>query len=94
MASVDEAAIRESLSPDVVARMERLDVFGEIGSTNSYLLQQDAPAPGRHHIVLRSRTTRPAGEGGRDGNGCPRRAAVYACRSPIRLPAGPRICPA
>lgn len=57
MASVDAIAIRENLSPDAVARMEHLEVFAEIDSTNSYLLRQSAPAPGRLRVAIADHQT-------------------------------------
>ena len=66
MASVDMIAIREHLSPDVVARMEHLEAFAEISSTNSYLLQQDVPAPGRHRVAIADHQTGGRGRQGRE----------------------------
>lgn len=66
MASVDADAIRESLDPDVSARMERLEVFDEIDSTNSYLLQLDAPGPGRHRVAIADHQTGGRGRQGRE----------------------------
>jgi BirA family biotin operon repressor/biotin-[acetyl-CoA-carboxylase] ligase len=46
--------------------MEHLEIFAEIGSTNSYLLQQEAPAPGRHRIAIADHQTDGRGRQGRE----------------------------
>jgi BirA family biotin operon repressor/biotin-[acetyl-CoA-carboxylase] ligase len=66
MASVDAIAIRECLTPDVAVRMEHLDVFAEVGSTNSYLLQQEAPDPGWFRVAIADHQTGGRGRQGRE----------------------------
>ena len=61
MSSIDATTIHDSLDRDVAARMDQLDVFDEIDSTNSYLLQQPAPGPGRHRVAVADHQT--AGRG-------------------------------
>lgn len=65
-ASVDANSIREYLGEDVLTRMENLEVFAEIGSTNTHLLQQEAPAPGRHRIAIANHQTDGRGRQGRE----------------------------
>ena len=61
MRSIDATTIHDSLDRDVAARMDQLDVFDEIDSTNSYLLQQQAPGQGRHRVAVADHQT--AGRG-------------------------------
>jgi len=61
MSSIDATAIHDSLDPGVAARMDQLEVFAEIESTNSYLLQQQAPAAGKHRVAIADHQT--AGRG-------------------------------
>lgn len=65
-ASVDANAIRECLVPDVGARMDQLEVFEKIGSTNSYLLTVDAPAAGRYRVAIADHQTGGRGRHGRE----------------------------
>jgi BirA family biotin operon repressor/biotin-[acetyl-CoA-carboxylase] ligase len=62
--NIDATAIHDSLSPDVAARLDQLEVFPEIDSTNSYLLQQHAPAAGKHRVAIADHQT--AGRGRQD----------------------------
>jgi BirA family biotin operon repressor/biotin-[acetyl-CoA-carboxylase] ligase len=64
MSSIDATAIHDSLDPGVAARMEQLEVFAEIGSTNTYLLEQPAPATGKHRVAIADHQT--AGRGRQD----------------------------
>lgn len=61
MSSINATTIHDSLDSDIAARMEQLEVFDEIDSTNSYLLQQPAPARGRHRVAVADHQT--AGRG-------------------------------
>lgn len=64
MSSIDATAIHDALAPGVAARMEQLEVFAEIESTNSYLLEQQAPAAGKHRVAIAGHQT--AGRGRQD----------------------------
>jgi BirA family biotin operon repressor/biotin-[acetyl-CoA-carboxylase] ligase len=64
MNSIDATAIHDSLDPGVAARMEQLEVFAEIGSTNTYLLEQPAPAAGKHRVAIADHQT--SGRGRQD----------------------------
>ena len=61
MSNIDATAIHDSLNSDVAARLDQLEVFAEIDSTNSYLLQQPAPAAGKHRVAIADHQT--AGRG-------------------------------
>jgi BirA family biotin operon repressor/biotin-[acetyl-CoA-carboxylase] ligase len=52
MNALDPESIRKPISGMPGARLEVLEVFSEIESTNSYLLDQPAPAPGRFRVAL------------------------------------------
>ena len=64
MSSIDATAIHDLLDPGVAARMEQLEVFTEIESTNTYLLEQPAPAAGKHRVAIADHQT--AGRGRQD----------------------------
>jgi BirA family biotin operon repressor/biotin-[acetyl-CoA-carboxylase] ligase len=49
---LDAGQIRDALGAGTRARLDSLDVFDEVDSTNSRLLGQPAPAPGRASAVL------------------------------------------
>ena len=61
---LDAKSIRESITSVAAARLDILEVFSEIESTNSYLLEQPSPAPGRFRVVLADHQT--AGRGRQD----------------------------
>jgi BirA family biotin operon repressor/biotin-[acetyl-CoA-carboxylase] ligase len=65
-ASAAANSIRERLAPEVSARTDQLEVFAEIESTNSYLMQLDAPAPGRHRVAIADHQTGGRGRQGRE----------------------------
>ncbi len=52
MNMLDAETIREPISGEPDARLEIIEVFSEIESTNSYLLDQPAPPPGRYRVAL------------------------------------------
>jgi BirA family biotin operon repressor/biotin-[acetyl-CoA-carboxylase] ligase len=64
MMTPDADSIRQQIAVDVLEQMDRLEVFSEIESTNSYLLGLPAPAPGRLSVALADHQT--AGRGRRD----------------------------
>ena len=65
MISLDAGAIRGALSEDVAARLFSFEVFSEIESTNSYLMQQEAPPPGHASVALTDNQTMGRGRHGR-----------------------------
>lgn len=92
MSSCDAEIVRQSIPATVTAQLDELEVFTEIGSTNSYLLEQAAPGPGRFRVAIADYQS--AGRGRRDnrwvsppGSGlCMSMAHTFA-RKPGRLPA-------
>lgn len=62
MLDVDD--IRRRIGGIAAARLDRLEVFPEIDSTNSYLMQQPRPAPGRMRVAIAEHQT--AGRGRRE----------------------------
>ena len=57
----DPDRIRHLLADLLVERVDRLDVFAEIASTNDFLLEQAGPPPGRIRVALAGHQT--AGRG-------------------------------
>lgn len=57
-------SIRESISGESRSHLDVLEVFSEIESTNSYLLDQPGPAPGRYRVAVAEYQT--AGRGRMD----------------------------
>jgi BirA family transcriptional regulator, biotin operon repressor / biotin---[acetyl-CoA-carboxylase] ligase len=49
---LDAGALRAALPEPVAARIARLDLFTEIGSTNRHLLEQPSPEPGRLDVCI------------------------------------------
>ena len=64
MNKLDADSIRQPISGVPGARLEILEVFSEIESTNSYLLDQPAPPPGRFRVAVADYQT--AGRGRMD----------------------------
>ena len=64
MGKIDAAAIQQSLSDASASSLDLLEVFSEIDSTNSYLLRERPPLPGRHRIAIAGHQT--AGRGRHD----------------------------
>ena len=56
--------IRESVSPLTLDSLTDIETFREIGSTNTYLLEAENPAPGSIRVVIAEQQT--AGRGRRD----------------------------
>ena len=65
MATPNPNAIREFLSDDVLDLVVLLEVFAEIDSTNSYLMQKTGPVPGRACIAATTNQTAGRGRRGR-----------------------------
>lgn len=65
MNNLDADVIRRNLGEATVATLGRLEVFAEIESTNSYLMQQPAAAPGEMHVALSDNQTAGRGRYGR-----------------------------
>jgi BirA family biotin operon repressor/biotin-[acetyl-CoA-carboxylase] ligase len=65
MSSLDAGTIRDSLREDVAARLCRFEVFPEIASTNTHLMEQDAPPPGQARVAITDNQTMGRGRHGR-----------------------------
>ncbi len=65
MNNLDADVIRGNLGKVAAARLGQLEIFAEIDSTNSYLMQQPAPAPGKIHVALTDNQTAGRGRHGR-----------------------------
>jgi len=65
MTSLDADAIRRFANDPVRERLASLDVFAEIDSTNSYLMQATGPAPGMISIAATSNQTAGRGRHGK-----------------------------
>lgn len=61
---LDAADIRQKIGGIAAARLDQLEVFPEIDSTNSFLMQQPPPAPGRLRVAIAEHQT--AGRGRRE----------------------------
>lgn len=64
MSSLDVHRVRPLLSGESVARLDELEAFASIASTNTYLLSQPPPASGRFRVALADHQT--AGRGRHD----------------------------
>lgn len=89
---LDAGVIRRALDEEALQRLDMLEVFTEIGSTNSYLMQQPSPAPGQVRVAATDNQTAGRGRHGRTwlspaGSGlCLSMAYSFALR-PTNLPA-------
>jgi BirA family transcriptional regulator, biotin operon repressor / biotin---[acetyl-CoA-carboxylase] ligase len=63
MTQADE--IMNKLAGALRARLDALEVFAEIGSTNTYLLQQESPLPGRFRVAIAEHQTAGRGREGK-----------------------------
>jgi BirA family biotin operon repressor/biotin-[acetyl-CoA-carboxylase] ligase len=61
MNSLSTDNIAALLSADALSHLDTLEVFPEIGSTNTYLLEQRCPMPGRYRVAVTENQT--AGRG-------------------------------
>ncbi len=65
MAGLDADQIRRSLDAVADGELTRIDVFPEIESTNSYLMQQSGPEAGRFHVAVTNNQTAGRGRQGK-----------------------------
>jgi BirA family biotin operon repressor/biotin-[acetyl-CoA-carboxylase] ligase len=65
MNNLDADAIRQSLGELVSSRLAGFEAFPEVDSTNSYLMQQAAPAPGQIYVAITDNQTQGRGRHGR-----------------------------
>lgn len=65
MATLDADAIRDLLTREARDRLDQLEVFADIDSTNSYLMQLPGPNPGRLCVAATTNQTAGRGQRGR-----------------------------
>ena len=65
MSKLDADAIRQLTGGAATARLSDFDVFPEIESTNTYLMQQDGPPPGQLQVAVTNNQTMGRGRHGR-----------------------------
>lgn len=65
MSSLDADAVRALLGQPATRRLERFETFAAIESTNSYLMQDDAPDSGGFRVALTDNQTAGRGRHGR-----------------------------
>lgn len=92
MTSLDAELIRQFAEDPVRERLAHIEVFSEIDSTNSYLMQEPAPQPGRLNIAVTSNQTAGRGRHGKTwqsppGSGLCMSAAYTFTQQPENLPA-------
>jgi BirA family biotin operon repressor/biotin-[acetyl-CoA-carboxylase] ligase len=52
MSSLDTGLIRQSLTAEARTKLDQLEVFGSVASTNTYLMSQLAPGVGRFRVAI------------------------------------------
>lgn len=92
MHRLDAAVIRESVDEMATAKLGDLEIFAEIPSTNSYLMQEPAPLPGQARVVATDYQTAGRGRHGRTwqsppGSGLCLSMAYTFATQPANLPA-------
>ncbi len=92
MTRLDAEVIRQLAKDPVRERLAHIEVFSEIDSTNSYLMQMPAPEPGRLSIAVTSNQTAGRGRHGKTwqsppGSGLCLSAAYTFTQQPEHLPA-------
>ena len=65
MTRLNPDVIRDSLDETVAGRLAAFDAFQEIASTNSYLMDREAPPPGRFRVALTDNQVAGRGRHGR-----------------------------
>ena len=65
MTSLDLDAIRDAVGEVTAAGLAGIELFPEIESTNSYLMQQDCPSPGGTRVAITDNQTMGRGRHGR-----------------------------
>ena len=92
MISLDAAVIRQLANDRVRERLAHIEVFAEIDSTNSYLMQMPAPEPGRLNVAVTNNQTAGRGRLGKTwqsppGAGLCLSASYTFAQQPENLPA-------
>jgi len=76
MSILNAGHIRESINSRSATHLESLEVFDEIDSTNSYLLEQAPPSAGHYRVALAEHQTAGRGRQGRSRQS-PRESGIY-----------------
>ncbi len=92
MNSLDAEIIRQLVKDPLRERLAEIEVFAEIESTNSYLMQMPAPEPGRLGVAVTSNQTAGRGRHGKTwlsppGSGLCLSVAYTFKKQPDKLPA-------
>jgi BirA family biotin operon repressor/biotin-[acetyl-CoA-carboxylase] ligase len=92
MSNLDAEEIRKITAKSVGARLAKLEVFSEVDSTNSYLMQMPGPESGKMSIAVTDNQTAGRGRHGKTwqsppGAGLCLSAAYTFARPPPNLPA-------
>lgn len=92
MHRLDADVIRQSIDETATARLGDLEIFAEIASTNSYLMQEEAPLPGQTRVAATDNQTAGRGRHGRTwqsppGSGLCLSMAYTFVTQPANLPA-------
>ena len=67
MSTLDAVRVKEPLTEFVNSKLDELEVFASIPSTNTHLLTQAAPRPGHCKVALADHQT--SGRGRHEANG-------------------------
>jgi len=91
MSVLDAALLRRSLGDELTSRLEKIDVFGSMASTNSFLLTAPPPAAGNIRVVIADHQTAGRGRLGKrwlspPGSGICLSIAYTFAAQPARLP--------
>lgn len=92
MSTTDADAVREALGAGVLESLTSFEAFAAIGSTNTYLMEQDGPAPGKLSVALTTNQTAGRGRHGKSwqsppDSGLALSAAFTFASQPSDLPA-------
>ncbi len=92
MSTIDADLVREELDPSALKRLADLKSFAAVGSTNTYLMQEQAPEPGMLRVALTANQTAGRGRHGKTwqsppGSGLALSVAYTFADQPGNLPA-------
>jgi len=92
MSTIDADAVRQALDASVLNQLANLESFADIGSTNTYLIQQHPPAPGMLRVAVTANQTAGRGRHGKTwqsppGSGLALSLAYTFAAQPGNLPA-------
>ncbi len=92
MSKIDADAVRQALDANALSRLANLETFAAIGSTNTYLMEQDAPDPGAARVAVTANQTAGRGRHGKTwqsppGSGLALSMAYTFTVQPDNLPA-------